>query len=307
MLILDGIRRALALIVSSVMMLFAGGGNTESYTVLDEENCRLCITVFSDTHIESNNSNRYKIYKRMLDNAAANSYGSDLMIFLGDNTMNGQDIESLIFYGTAAQTKVSDNVITVCGNHDVGNGEGDYDKLFSRFTDYNRALLGVEIDKPYYYKVINGYYFIVLGPEDLCVYECPVSEEQYEFLEDTMALASESGKPIFVCCHWPYDDIDEDWGERAYSIMSQYDDVFFISGHTHMPFIEGWSMGTWYGINEINMPRCTELAGKNDDEIYEDSGDAAIIEVYDNEVVARGRNFYTGEWLEEMEYHYAIG
>lgn len=299
-------RKAISVLIAAILSFFAMGAPNEPHTVLDEEKCLLNVCVISDAHIEGNNTARYKVFRRILQDAGNNSFGNDAAVFLGDNTMNGQEIESLLFYGAVNNSDISDEYVVCCGNHDVGNGEGDYGKLLSRYSDYSSILTDVKSDTPFYYKVINGYYFIVLGPEDLCVYEMPISEQQYKFLEGTMALASEGGKPVFVLAHHPIYDMGEDEGERIISILGNYDNVFFLYGHTHMPFIEGWSFETEDGINTMNFPRCTELTGENDNEIFAHTGDAGQIEVYEDEVVVRARNFYTGEWYDNMEYHYKL-
>lgn len=291
--------------MTAVLFVFAGTNPTPEHTVLDEENCLMCIQVFSDCHIEGNNFARYKVLRSLFNDANGNKYGNDAVVFLGDNTMNGQNIESLLFYGMLDKCGVSDNKIVACGNHDVGNGEGDYEKLRDRFIDYNNSVLGLGIDKPYYYKVINGYYFITLAPEELCVSEFPINDEQYEFLDSTLAKATADGKPAFVCAHFPW-DYPEDDGERLCGILTKYDNVFYLSGHTHMPCFEGWTFGTDEGVNEINLPRCTELAGSGDNEIYAGTGWAVQLELYENELVGRVRNYYTGEWDTELEYHFDI-
>lgn len=299
------LRMAVSVVLAALMSFFTIGSPREAHTVLDEEKCLLNVCVISDAHIETTNPTRYKVFRRILQDAGNNRFGNDAVVFLGDNTMNGQELESMLFYGAVKASNPADEYLVCCGNHDVGNGEGDYNKLFNRFSSYSSTITNVKTDKPYYYKIINGYYFIVLGPDDLCVYEMPMSEEQYKFLEDTLELASRSDRPIFVVAHHPVFDMGDDDGDRVCEIISRYKNVFVLDGHTHMPFIEGWSFCE-DDVNEMNFPRCTELSGEKDNEIYDDTGDAGQIEVYENEVVVRARNFYKGEWYDYMEYHYKL-
>lgn len=314
MAIIGFFRKLTALFITFFMFLGVCSNGAPAHTVLDEEDCRLCVAVISDSHIEGNNLPRYNVFGTILKDAKNNSFGNDAAVFLGDNTMNGQDIESLLFYGAVKKMNVADQLITVCGNHDVGNGEGDYDKLRDRFLSYNNGVLGMDIEKPYYYKIVNGYYFIVLAPETLCVYELPVSDEQYKFLDETLALATADGKPAFVCAHHPWDEAElydpatgeSDWmDDTMYDILTKYDNVFYLSGHTHMPCFEGWTFNEYEGINEVNLPRCTELVN-GDRETYNGTGYTVQLEVYDNEVVGRVRNSYTGEWDDELEYHFTL-
>lgn len=315
MAIIGFFRKIVAILITFFMLIGVSSNGAPSHTVLNEDECRLCIAVLSDTHIEGNNLPRYNVLGTILKDAANNSFGNDAAVFLGDNTMNGQDIESLLFYGAVKKADITDNYIITCGNHDVGNGEGDYNKLRDRFLSYNNGVLGLDIEKPYYYKVINGYYFIVLAPEALCVSEFPISEEQYRFLDETLALATAEGKPVFVCSHHPWDYAElydpatgesEWYDDTMYEILSKYDNVFCLSGHTHMPCYAGWTFNEYDGINEVNLPRCTELAGSSDHEIFSGTGYTVQLEVYDDEVVGRVRNSYTGVWEDEYEYHFEL-
>lgn len=308
------LRKFTALFITLFMLIGVKSNGAPAHTVLDEEECRLCVAVISDTHVEGNNLPRYNVLGTILRDAKNNSFGNDAAIFLGDNTMNGQNIESLLFYGAVKQAHITDNHIIVCGNHDIGNGEGDYEKLRSRFLGYNNGVLGADIDNAYYYKVVNGYYFIVLAPEQLTVHDFPVSREQLDFLDKTLALATGEGKPAFVCAHhpWYYEEtIDPEAGETVddgalYDILSKYDNVFYLSGHTHFPCCEGWTFNEDDGIKEVNLPRCTELTGENDRETFGGTGYTVQLEVYPDEVIGRVRNSYTGEWIDELEYHFSL-
>lgn len=297
--------KILALIITAVMFIGVGSNGAPAHTVLDEDECLLNVTVLSDVHIEGNNIPRYNVFGRILKDVKNNSFGNDAVLFLGDNTMNGQNIESLLFYGQLGKMNLSDHVMVAVGNHDVGNGEGDYDKLFSRFAGYNKAFFGRELENPWYYEVVDGYYFIFLGPEDLCVHEFPFTETQLEFLDETLAMATAEGKPAFVCCHYDPDYVDDtELSDRFVEVLSSYKNVFYLYGHTHMPLCS-WSFSDWYDFPEINLPRCTELMNE-DHEVYSGTGYGVQLEIYPDEVVARGRNYYTGEWDEELEYHYDI-
>ncbi len=315
MFIINFARKITALFIALIMSIGVTCNGAPAHTVLDEDECRLCIAVISDCHIEGNNLPRYNVLGTILKDAKNNTFGNDAAVFLGDNTMNGQDIESLLFYGLLKKSNITDNHIIVCGNHDVGNGNGDYKQLCDRFLSYNNGVLGMDIEKPYYYKVINGYYFITIAPEALCVSELPMTEEQYEFLDETLALATAEGKPAFVCAHHPWDYAERydpatgesDWRDNTmYEILTKYDNVFYLAGHTHMPCFEGWTFDEYDGINEVNLPRCTELGGENDRTVGDYTGYTVQLEVYDGEVVGRVRNSYTGVWDDELEYHFEL-
>ena len=300
---INGLRRVVAMVIVIFLAAFVTPNKAQPHTVLDEENCKMCITVFSDVHIEGNRFSTYKGFGRMLQDARNTTFGNDVGIFLGDSTMNGQEIESLLFYGLVKTNSFADEYINVVGNHDIGNGEGDYDKLAKRFYGFSDEFLGVKTDKPYYYKVINGVYFIALGSEKLCVHEYDASDEQLRFLEDCLKKAEEDNAIAFVCCHHPYFDFSDNTAEYFKNTVSKYKNVFFLSGHTHMPISEWWTFDEDDGIKCINLPKATQNV---EDEDYKMCGHGAQIEIYEDEIVVRFRNFYTGEWVEDFSKHYPL-
>ena len=296
------ILRYIAAILAAVMLLFAGRTSGGGWTARKPDDCKLTFSVLSDVHVEGNNFERYKIFAHALQDVKRNA-ANDAVVFLGDNTMNGQHIENLLFHGAVSAVLGKDaTVLPVMGNHDIGNGEGDYETLQNRWYSYTEAFFGRKLQHPYYYEVIDGCYFIVLGMEAQLVYEMTVSEEQFSWLEGVLAEAAESGKPCFVFSHYPMDEaIDEDGAhtDRLTNMLAEYNrthDLFCFVGHTHMPMHLWWSFHNFDGFPETYLPRLTELSGGEDDEAYEDTGVGVQVEVYENEVVIRARDFYRGEW-----------
>lgn len=297
------ILRAVSVMVASVMLAFSGvslsGG---SYDVKDPETCKLNFSVISDAHIESTNPTRYKVFAQSLKDVTRNESGNDAVIFLGDNTMNGQNLENMLFHGTAKLILKDQLVLSCMGNHDIGNGEGDYEKLQNRWYDYTKAAFGTELEHPYYYEVINGCYFIILATEAQTVHEMTVTEAQFTWLEEVLSLAAESGRPAFVFCHYPSDYAEDENGnatDRLTEMLAAYNeehDLFSFVGHTHMPMYLFWSFHTYDGFPETYLPRITSLGGSDDNEIRADTGVGVVVEVYENEVAIRARDFYRGVW-----------
>ena len=299
--------RAFALIVSVVMVLAAGFATGERYDVRYPENCKLNFSILSDSHIEGNNFPRYKVYTHCLQDVRKNKSGNDAVIFLGDNTMNGQIIENTLFHGAAHMLLPGQTVLPVVGNHDIGNGNGDYGKLQNRWYDYTRAFFGKDLAHSYYYEVIDGCYFIVLGMEEQLVYEMTMTDAQFAWLEDVLQKAAGSGKPVFVFSHYPADDVQDENGkstDRLVDLLADYNkehDLFYFCGHTHMPLYLFWSFHESDGFPEIYLPRLTELAGADDHEVFGNTGIGIEVEVYENEVLVRGRDFYRGQWRVDDE------
>ena len=293
------ILRAFSIMICLVMILACGIHSGAKYDVRDPESCKLNFTVISDTHIEGNNFNRYKIFERCLQDVKKNKSGNDAILFLGDNTMNGQHIENMMFHGTIHQLLRDEKVIAIPGNHDFGNGEGDFEKIRQRFYDYSEAFFGRKLSTPYFCEVVNGFYFIVLANEVKEVDSMHMSDEQFEWLQRMLDEAAQSGLPTFVLAHYHPRmavPINPDSEYSLVRILADYNrehDVFFLCGHLHMSPCAS-SFHAWSGFPEAYLP-CLTLQNENR-ENFEETGFGEIVEVYPDRVVFRMRNFYTGEW-----------
>ena len=294
--------RVCAAVITVTMLLIGGLGKGEPYDVKDPDKCELNFAVLSDCHVEGNNLARYKVFTRVLQDVKRNRSGHDAVAFLGDSTMNGQHIENLLFHGAVHALLRGENVLPVIGNHDVGNGQGDYETLQNRWYDYTRAFFGRKLSVPYYYEVVDGYYFIFLAQEAQRVYEMPMSDAQFAFLADALDKAAASGKPAFVFEHFPTEDasdMDLQPTDRLMQMLAAYNrehDLFVFVGHTHMPMSLFWSFHTYDGDPETYLPCLTRLGGGEDHTVLDDTGVGLEVEVYENEVVLRARDFYRSEW-----------
>ena len=293
--------RIFSVMIAVIMVVICGVSAGDKYDVRDPETCKLNFAVISDTHIEGNNFTRYKVFEHSLQDLRRNQSGNDAVIFLGDNTMNGQIIENSLFHGTASILMKDQKVLPVMGNHDIGNGNGDYATLQQRWYDYTASAFGLELEHPYYYDVIEGCYFIVLGMESQLVHEMYMSEEQFTWLDGVLAEAAKSGKPAFVFSHYPTDyviDADGNETDRLTETLAAYNeehDLFYFAGHTHMPMYLFWSFHNSDGFPQTYLPRITQLSG-SDDEVYDDTGVGLEVEIYEDHVELRARDFYRGEW-----------
>lgn len=166
-------------------MLWSGAlFGSESGHVDYAEGCNLDFTVISDVHLEGNNGNTFKTFGKILNDVKYN-LKSDTIVFLGDNTMNGQEIENLLFYGFISMIQPTDRIYTVMGNHDSGNGEGQYEVCSQRFWSYYDDFMNENVTgKPYYYREVNGYGFVFLGSEQDNVNTSFVSQEQLNWLDE---------------------------------------------------------------------------------------------------------------------------
>ena len=297
------------------VFIFSSSGEIASYEPLDSDNLKLNFTVISDGHIEGNNSQRHKNYGEAFCDMASAEEISQALVMVGDNTMNGQGIEEAMLYGLMNKYNKIENVLMAVGNHEVCRDDTDFEKLERRFIKYNNAFLEHKIDKLYHSQVIDGYHFIILATDRNSGVEQYISDEQFEWLDNELKTAAESGNPVFVFNHWPMNDIfSQVWpeghvgeqSERLHQVLTKYDSrIFLFTGHLHMGIFEND-----YGIKEdgkityINVP---SFGSENDDgdADVQDTGMGLQVEVYDTQLVVRIRNFVTHQWT-DYEYHFDI-
>lgn len=305
-------------VIAVIITLFIASPSVEiaSYTT-SQENPELVFSVLSDVHIEGNNKDKFTLFgEGICDiNSAENN---DALIFLGDNTMNGQIIEMSAFYGLLEKHNQIDNVLMIAGNHDLCPSDynmGNYKNLKNRFINYNNAFLKNEIKHLYYSQVVDDYYFIVLGSESDAGVQQDISDEQFQWFETELKTAEESGKPIFIFSHWPlnhtfqgvWDDghIGED-SERLNTLLKECEsDIVYFSGHLHMGlYDEEVSYVNEENITYISVPAFGADNNVGDADI-QDKGMGMYVEVYEDEVIVRVRNFAEHQWM-DIEYRVSL-
>ncbi len=302
MFIVSILRKAVSAVLSFIILLWTGifFGTSEA-EVQNVENCNLNFTVLSDVHMEGNNGNTFKVFSKILTDIK-NNVKSDAIVFLGDDTMNGQIIENLLFHGFINQIKPAEKIYTVIGNHDTGNGINEYEKLSERFWSYYNNFTGENVtDKPYYYREVNGYYFVFLGSEEDNVNTSFVSQEQLQWLDGILDLNEVTGRPVFVFNHHPYNYLDSrENALELQKILTEHSNVFYLSGHTHTTKMNFENLDE--DSYSINLPRCTD---ESDNFETNDSGLGVQIYVSDDKVQIKARRYYASQW-ENYDFTYDI-
>ncbi len=286
----------LATVLTLLMMMSPAFGSTaEPYSAERPDELITSFVAVSDIHVETNNPKIYTKLKNVLEGIKGGE-NLDAVVYTGDNVMNGQVLENAFFYSAVRAVMPAEKNFVVTGNHDLGNGEGDYESFRNNFLYFNTFLLGNTINKPYYYRVLNGCYMICLSSEALCVGDYVISDEQMNWLKGVLDEAKAANAPIFVFNHHPiYLIRDRDYRELAW-LLQKYDNLVYLHGHYHNELVAE-SFYEWHNVDCINVPRATEHAD------YE-AGDGLVVEVYEDEIVIKGRNFIKGEWKDGLRYTY---
>ena len=262
-----------------------------SYEAQSPTELVMSFSIISDTHVETTDSGSYKNFTKTL-RAMKAGRDIDAAVFLGDNVMNGQSLENFYFYNALDIVEPAEHNLVALGNHDIGNGEGDYGKLCGRFLKNNSKKLDNHIDKPYYYKIINGCYMIFLASEDLSVHECVISNDQLVWLKGLLDEADRANAPIFVFNHHPILMIDgEDWF-KLIDLLGSYDNLIYFCGHTHK-MLDEYSFRMYGKVRCVFLPRASGADGYG-------AGDGIVVEVYKDSILIKPRNFIRGEWMEEL-------
>ncbi len=299
--ILNSAKNIISIIFAIIVLPFTMLAPAEKYEAKKPDEVLTSFSILSDCHIEGNNYETFEVYRDILKGVKS-AEKKDALVFLGDNTMNGQEIENLFFFSGLKLANPAKNLIVAAGNHDFGNGEGDFNEMYNRYLKYNNMYLGAKIEKPYFYKVINGCYFIVLSTEEHTVNFMSISEEQLTWLKSLLDEASEKNSPIFVFNHYPINYIAGESPEALNNLLAGYKNLLYFCGHTHLPLNQS-SIYKVNGVNCVNIPKSTEHAYGQD--AY-NCGIGAVVEVYEDEILLRIRDFYDNEWVEGYEFSYPI-
>ncbi len=289
------------------------------------DNVRLNCTIVSDTHIDY--LHRTPAWPQALLTAAVidaeeNTVRTDAFITIGDNTSDGIKQNWDMVKECYAGHNPAERILLCIGNHDTwGDDDHPYDAI-NYFKEYTEIICGRKIDNTYFAEVVNGYHLIFLGSEKDGGCAAYISDEQIAWFEKEMEKAGKSGKPIFVFCHqalngrhglprtwgypadpnWPADEGGiGDRSEQVAAIMKKYKNVYYLSGHSHMglsgeSMMEREGFSTFEiedGLRMINFP--TTACGN----AYCDDASQGIgmqLEVYDDRVVFRPRNYYDHEF-----------
>jgi 3',5'-cyclic AMP phosphodiesterase CpdA len=287
-------------LLATVMILLtmfspAFGSKSDTYSAERPDELITSFAVISDVHVETNHPEPYQSFKGVLD-GIKKAEDIDAVVYTGDNVMNGQILEDVFFYSAIKAVMPTKNNYVVTGNHDLGNGEGDYEKFRKNFIFSNKYVLGNDINELYYYKVVNGCYMIFMSSEALCVNDYVISDEQMDWLKGVLDEASAINAPIMVFNHHPiYLIRDRDYRELAL-LLQKYDNLVYFHGHYHNQLSPD-SFYDWHNVDCINVPRATENSSY-------DPGSGLIVEVYDDEIVVRARDFINNVWLDDFRYTY---
>ena len=165
------------------------------YSPENEEAIRLNAVLIADMHTDANPvRDRNNIIRRSLSGISRCSDDLDALVIAGDITNSGSEKEYFYLSGMLKVYNKTEFILPEIGNHDSRGTSEDKDyetaaELFLRFCNESK----IATERVYYSSQINGYYFISLGTEKALENEAFISQEQLEWLNETLSLAENSG------------------------------------------------------------------------------------------------------------------
>ncbi len=278
----------------------------------DGESIKLSAAIIADTHLPNREAAEVNLNNAFIDLAEAKQR-VDAFMLAGDIADYGLKNEYERFFRPLDRQTAVDNLLITMGNHDA-----------RFFFKKNSAIVMKKVEeylkintngKTYYSYDINGYTFVVICTEQRVLEKAYISKEQQAFLDSELARGTKDGKPAFVMCHQPFANthgLPEVWetgdmgeqNDEVRAVMEKHKNVFFINGHLH----GGVYKNVFETLNAENNVQSISVPGyrKPNNFGITDCGVGYFLEVYDDKVVFRARNFLTGKYVNgeytRMEY-----
>ncbi len=297
---------------------------TAAHSPLKPEECLLNFATVSDVHVTDGIENLLSqfMFAATMPDIEKGDY--DALVFTGDITDHGYLSQWESFKDMMKPYDPADRIILAMGNHDTRTRDDNNGARTAKglFMEYSLKITGKLPKSDYYSAKVNDYSFIVLSSEEDST-DAFISNKQLKWLKAEMKKASKSGKPIFVISHWPINmthGLPASWGDEDYdnmtggfgkqskkvqNILNQYDNVFLIGGHIHLGFskVEEDGYGSIEKVGNIYSVNLPAFHGVNENRKF-NPGAGYSVEVYEDEVVFRARNYFTELW--QPEYNYTI-
>lgn len=275
--------------------------NVEGNIKLQYSEYRYSFNVLTDLHINPAKTTYSSHLNLAIDDMLYYNKDSKALFTIGDHTDNGSDeayelLNSIMGrYTSSTETPVY---------YALGNHEFIYGPTFQ--TQVDKFLKNTKTRSVNYSLTIEGSKIIYLGT-DSNIGEGSINDENIKWLKGELDSA-DSSMPIFIFLHTPLVDTvagsfkKQNWygipenGEKIKKILENYLNVFMFTGHTHWTFESAneLSLGKGKNANYINCSAVSYLW--NDNNINEPGSEGFFVDVYDDYIVLKGREFVEQKW-----------
>lgn len=280
--------------------------------------------LLSDLHINSGVSYPSEHLKQALDEVTKTFAGKvDAVVFGGDVTESATEKDYKELRSVLSKYKLPP-VYANMGNHDYYNVYIDKNGNWSTETFPNgktdeqskKAFCDFfQLEKPYHDTKIKGVPIILMSQE---IYQQTrkevgegawYSDEQLEWLRAKLA-ENPKDRPVFVMIHQPLPAQGQDGGSHRViparkfrEILKPYPNAFVFSGHSHQDFQNGtphYVKETFHWFHNSSVGRVLNAKYQHE---RKDAAQGFYIQIYQDRVVLRGREFSTGSWIPEAEWN----
>lgn len=295
-----------------------------------KEELRLSFPVVSDIHVQSDNKASQTKLAAALQDLHEISPDAGALIINGDLT-NGRSGDYARLKTILNTYPHPANVWSAIGNHEFykawydasgrwnpdgfPNGETE-DASISRFLQFNGE------SSIYYEKTLSGYHFIFLGSEQYRQSnpdnkeDAYLSEAQLDWLKQTLNKDAQEGQPIFIFLHQPLPDTVAGTSnfinnraivqhQELQSILSAYPQVILFTGHTHWELNSKNTLAkgafTMINTSSVEQPWTADDTGTGK-EADAKASEGLLVDVYNDKVVVRGRDFAKKRWVPEAQF-----
>ncbi|MBO0600606.1 metallophosphoesterase [Sporosarcina sp. E16_3] len=268
--------------------------------------------VISDVHITNTDEKSHHKLEKALKDLHEVSPDYDVIIFNGDMISDGRQ-ESYNKLKELVNNNLQKEAFFTIGNHEFFKNDGN-EAAINRFLDFS------DENNVFYEKSINGYPFIFLGTESWGPIGAPtkdsavLSKEQLDWLEESLIKHAKSRCPIFVFLHQPIPYTLTGTDIRYYEnciiqskelmdILNRFPQVFYFSGHTHWDLrMQGMFLQNNFTMANTGSVYNTWGPDEQGHEtvIDPDGSQGLLVQVYEDKVVIKGRDFAKQQWLDEF-------
>ena len=291
-----------ARLCTTIVLVFSLLLQTLAVTPLKKaDDVRLKAVLLADIHADADPTHeRCDLLRQIFLSVGRHHNDADTLVMAGDLTNSGDARE---YFNLNTFLNVYSHIgdrVPELGNHDSWHHSDDPDfaaaeKRFKAFCRWN----GVKTDRVYYTKQVNGFSFIVTGVED-CDFKNPYhSDAQFDWLEQELNAAVGQGKPVFVICHKPPEDLGGG-AERMKRILTSAAEnakapIVYVSGHWH-EIGENTFAKAGANLIYLNLPSV----------LYTDDGGLGFLaQVREHELSLTGMDFLTDTPLDGYAYSVA--
>jgi 3',5'-cyclic AMP phosphodiesterase CpdA len=263
---------------------------------------RMRLHVLSDTHISDVFPVTMQKARSSLADLSVVAPNADALVVVGDITEYGHQQDYGLFDLMLQTSPHPDRVLYAMGNHEYMSGVAEADAArVQRFLDF------AKVDNVYHATEVNGYPMVFLA-SITGGFNATLGTAQLDWLEATLKACARPDRPTLLFCHQPIYNVVE--AARLRQILQATPNVIYVWGHWHTDlnwFTQGPDtrlLSNQEGYWQVQAPAttyCWQYAHQPDGRVTQtfqaDTRQGLVIDVYDDGVLVRGRDFSRHEWV----------